>query len=79
MEIGNGLFEDHFEASVKMSSYLLAFIVCDFKSVSGITATGINVSNKNLEKVKKYEVKTATTFSSLYEVFITVSQVRNAS
>ncbi|RXN37663.1 endoplasmic reticulum aminopeptidase 2 [Labeo rohita] len=27
-----------------MSSYLLAFIVCDFRSVSGMTATGINIS-----------------------------------
>lgn len=39
-----GLFEDHFAVSVRMSTYLVAFIVCDFKSVSAVTSTGIKVS-----------------------------------
>uniref|UniRef100_A0A9J7XKK3 Aminopeptidase n=1 Tax=Cyprinus carpio carpio TaxID=630221 RepID=A0A9J7XKK3_CYPCA len=34
VEIGNGLFEDQFEVSVRMSSYLLAFIVCDLRSIT---------------------------------------------
>uniref|UniRef100_A0A4W3JEW8 Aminopeptidase n=1 Tax=Callorhinchus milii TaxID=7868 RepID=A0A4W3JEW8_CALMI len=42
--IGEGLFEDHFAVSVRMSTYLVAFIVCDFKSVSAVTSTGIKVS-----------------------------------
>lgn len=43
-EVQSGLFEDQFEASVKMSTYLVAFVVCDFKSVTATTSSGVQVS-----------------------------------
>lgn len=43
VEVRSGLFEDQFQASVKMSTYLLAFIVCDFKSVTATTSSGVQV------------------------------------
>ncbi|KAF7660154.1 hypothetical protein LDENG_00286810 [Lucifuga dentata] len=44
VEVNGGLLEDQFATSVKMSTYLVAFVICDFKSVTATTSSGVQVS-----------------------------------
>ncbi|XP_075955794.1 endoplasmic reticulum aminopeptidase 2 isoform X5 [Anarhichas minor] len=43
-EVNAGVLEDQFDASVKMSTYLVAFVICDFKYVTATTSSGVQVS-----------------------------------
>ncbi|KAL0979300.1 hypothetical protein UPYG_G00183370 [Umbra pygmaea] len=73
--LDDGILEDHFAVSVRMSSYLVAFIVCDFRSVSATTSTGVKVSVYAApEKWQQthYALKAAVKLLEFYEEYFNI-------
>ncbi|XP_044518614.1 endoplasmic reticulum aminopeptidase 1 [Gracilinanus agilis] len=75
MNIAEGLIEDHFDVTVKMSTYLVAFIISDFESVSKMTKSGVKVSVYAVpEKISQtgYALDAAVTLLEFYEDYFRI-------
>ncbi|NXA32023.1 ERAP2 aminopeptidase, partial [Eudromia elegans] len=76
LKLGSNLFEDHFAETVKMSTYLVAFVISDFQSISGTTSSGIVVSlYANPEKLTQahYALEVAIKILEFYEQYFGIS------
>ncbi|XP_043844093.1 endoplasmic reticulum aminopeptidase 1 [Dromiciops gliroides] len=75
VNIAEGLIEDHFDVTVKMSTYLVAFIISDFESVSKMTKSGVKVSVYAVpEKINQtgYALDAAVTLLEFYEDYFSI-------
>uniref|UniRef100_A0A665WXW5 Aminopeptidase n=1 Tax=Echeneis naucrates TaxID=173247 RepID=A0A665WXW5_ECHNA len=67
VSVSNDLIEDRFAASVKMSTYLVAFVICDFKSVTvSIYAAAEKWSQTN------YALEVAVKMLDFYEEYFNI-------
>ncbi|KAH0628103.1 hypothetical protein JD844_008826 [Phrynosoma platyrhinos] len=75
VNLKEGLIEDHFQTSVKMSTYLVAFIISDFKSVSKMTTRGIKISVYSVpHKINQadYALDAAVKLLDFYEEYFSI-------
>ncbi|XP_036063302.1 endoplasmic reticulum aminopeptidase 1 isoform X3 [Onychomys torridus] len=75
VNVAKGLKEDHFDVTVKMSTYLVAFIISDFKSVSKMTKSGVKVSVYAVpDKINQadYALDAAVTLLEFYEDYFSI-------
>ncbi|XP_046689288.1 LOW QUALITY PROTEIN: endoplasmic reticulum aminopeptidase 2-like [Homalodisca vitripennis] len=73
--MGTGLLRDDFQESVEMSTYLVAFVVCDYKHISGRTSRDVSVSvyaPPDLIPQAKFALDTAVSMMDHYEDFFGV-------
>ncbi|KAM6303813.1 endoplasmic reticulum aminopeptidase 1 isoform 1-T1 [Podargus strigoides] len=75
VNISPWLIEDHFDTTVKMSTYLVAFIVSDFKSISKITNHGVKISVYTVpDKINQadYALDAAVKLLDFYEDYFSI-------
>ncbi|XP_074525912.1 endoplasmic reticulum aminopeptidase 2 [Halichoeres trimaculatus] len=75
VRVSDDLLEDQFDVSVKMSTYLVAFVVCDFKSVTATTSSGIQVTVYAApEKMQQthYALEVAIKMLDFYEEYFNI-------
>uniref|UniRef100_A0A8D2AT86 Aminopeptidase n=1 Tax=Sciurus vulgaris TaxID=55149 RepID=A0A8D2AT86_SCIVU len=76
--IAEGLIEDHFDVTVRMSTYLVAFIISDFESVSKMTKSGVKVSVYAVpDKINQadYALDAAVTLLEFYEDYFNLAAI----
>ncbi|NXS41302.1 ERAP1 aminopeptidase, partial [Balaeniceps rex] len=69
------LIEDHFDTTVKMSTYLVAFIISDFKSISKVTGHGVKISVYTVpDKINQahYALDAAVKLLDFYEDYFSI-------
>lgn len=66
---------DDFQESVEMSTYLVAFVVCDYRSIRKLTARNVSVAvyaPPDLLPQAEFALNTATAMMDHYERFFNV-------
>lgn len=72
----DGLYEDHFQQSVKMSTYLVAFVVSDFAHLETTSRRGVKIrvwAPKDLISYAKYAIKITPKILDYYEKFYRIN------
>lgn len=75
INLADGLIEDQFDVSVKMSTYLVAFIVADFKCFTKETKSGIKISVYSVpDKINQttFALDAAVKLLEFYEDYFTI-------
>lgn len=74
--MGTGLLVDDFHETVEMSTYLVAFIICDYKYINNQTERGVSVSVYTpppFISQASFALKTATHILNFFEDFFGIS------